>query len=161
LSRLQIRPRVDVGRVEYGGGDDEPPPPAPPSSTAPFVADELASTARQTRAARRRTLTSLAILTVVAVGAVIAGVAADSAAFWAGASVVFYTALAAVIAFAANELGVVAKTASLLRAALKSEAPVDAESESGEEVTHADVPSNSANVSKLRVSSLQPSTHIA
>ena len=84
----------------------------------PHVARELGKTSRETRKARSRTLLALLILTVVAIGAVVAGIVANNNAFWTGASIVFYMALAALITYAANELGIVSKTADLLRAAL-------------------------------------------
>ncbi len=86
-----------------------------------YVADELGRTSRDTRKASFRSLFALAALTVIAIGAVAAGLVAKNDTFWAGASIVFYTSLAAVIAYAATKLGVVSSTAFLLRAALKGD----------------------------------------
>jgi hypothetical protein len=107
---VRARPRAEV-RTEATGAA---------TGAVPHVAEELDNTSRQTRKARYRSLFALLVLTVVAVGAVAAGIFAKNAAFWAGASIVFYMALAAVITYAANELGIVSKTAELLRAALKT-----------------------------------------
>jgi hypothetical protein len=57
----------------------------------------------------------MAVLALVAIGAVIAGVVADSVLFWGAAGFVFVVASTALVAYVARELGVFPEVRRLLR----------------------------------------------
>jgi tetratricopeptide (TPR) repeat protein len=97
-----------------------------------LVAEQLGRASRDTRTASRRSWLSLAVLTIIAIGAVAAGIIAKSAEFWGGASIVFYLALATVITYAATQLGIVSNTATLLRAALKADSSTPEQTKSAQ-----------------------------
>ena len=113
--------RADKGEKPPGQGMDGLPPPGAGvvGGAVPYVAEQLSHTSSKTRKASFRSFLALVVLTVIAIGAVAAGIAAKSTAFWADAGIVFYLALAVVIAYAATVLGVVSNTTKLLRGVLK------------------------------------------
>jgi hypothetical protein len=105
--QTQVRTETEsksAGATRKAAKDDSGKP--PPDKTFWSVGQELSRTARETRNASYRSIISLVVLTVVAAGAVIAGVIAHSEGFWSGAGTIFYLALAAVVAYAANHLGI-------------------------------------------------------
>jgi hypothetical protein len=77
--------------------------------------DDLAYISKGMRRRERKSYVFLALLVGVAVGAVGAGLVADSEAFWAAAGSVVVMASAGIVAYAASGLGVFAEMIDLIR----------------------------------------------
>lgn len=103
---------------EGGGPPSEPP--EPPQQQDQWVnersslAADLGTAAREARESRKRVLEGLALLLLLAVGAVAAGLVVDKDAFWVAAAPVFGAAGTGLVAYGGKRLGVFAETAQLL-----------------------------------------------
>lgn len=94
-------------------------PPSPPSAKAEaavpsWLSGELARAAQEARSNRNRIFVGLALLAFAGLAVVVAGLLVREQAFWVAVSPAFAAAAMALIAFAAERLGVFAHTAELL-----------------------------------------------